>query len=430
MPPASVPGSDDTVAPDGAPGPDGSAPQTPTRWVDRLFAHRPPGYPSIVGWLRVAALRDWRAALGAFAGAWLNVPLAVLFTGLFLLFYLVQAIGLLFLGGPGTAGLFRSAEDLISQLSGGDILPEQVGLGGAISILVSGGIVVAIVTFPLQIAAVFLAGLAMPWLSNPVDAPLMLIGQCVAGVTLAVVYTLYRVSCEPWLLRIGGARRLSRREAALLLPIARQVGAALGLSSIPMILIDPDRTPRAMAHTRHIVLSQGLLDEFNYDREAVAALFAHELVHWRNGDPVSRVFVRGLALPLYLLFSAANYLLRVFPHPLVKLLVMLIAWPVTLTVRFLVVPSQSFDARASEYRADAGAALAGHRAGMRRVLTRLRRSFETGGGGWDDAVCASHPPYELRLERLEARGETYPLPDRDAPAAPLPVAMVGSLRED
>jgi hypothetical protein len=39
------------------------------------------------------------------------------------------------------------------------------------------------------------------------------------------------------------------------------------------------------------------------------------------------------------------------------------------------------------------------------------------------AICASHPPYELRLERLEEQGREYPLPDPDAPPMPLPVAF-------
>jgi hypothetical protein len=42
----------------------------------------------------------------------------------------------------------------------------------------------------------------------------------------------------------------------------------------------------------------------------------------------------------------------------------------------------------------------GHSEGLRAVLER-RKSFESGRSGWDEAVCAEHPPNELRLERLE-----------------------------
>jgi hypothetical protein len=71
-------------------------------------------------------------------------------------------------------------------------------------------------------------------------------------------------------------------------------------------------------------------------------------------------------------------------------------------------PLQRLDTRRAEFRADQGAVLAGHLVAMRSVLL-ARKSFEVGRSGWEEAVCATHPPVELRLERLEVPGLEYPL---------------------
>jgi Zn-dependent protease with chaperone function len=65
--------------------------------------------------------------------------------------------------------------------------------------------------------------------------------------------------------------------------------------------------------------------------------------------------------------------------------------------------------RRAEFRADQGAVHAGHRDGIRLVLERVQRSFDGSRNGWDAAICASHPPNEHRLDRLERPGQDYPL---------------------
>jgi Zn-dependent protease with chaperone function len=135
-----------------------------------------------------------------------------------------------------------------------------------------------------------------------------------------------------------------------------------------------------------------------------------------------------VALPLYLVQAGGGWLHARARSSVLRFLVWLAFWPVFLTVRYFVVPMQAADARQAEYRADEGAVLAGHRVGMRRVLARFRRSFEGGRNGWVLAICASHPPNELRLECLEEPGHDYPLPDEDAPALPLPVLLTDAAR--
>jgi Zn-dependent protease with chaperone function len=215
-----------------------------------------------------------------------------------------------------------------------------------------------------------------------------------------------------------------------LTPIVQDCAGRLGLHGLPRVLMNDDRMPNASAWTRHLVINQGLLDEFNYDRDAIASVVCHELAHWNNADPVASAFVRGVSLPLYLIYAAASAVMTRFRHPVVHLLVWLVFWPVLVTFRYFIVPTQAADSRAAEYHCDQAAAYAGHRDGMRRVLARLRRSFDGSRNGWELAICATHPPNELRLEAIEEPGRDYPLPDPDAPARPIPVAMISTLDKD
>ena len=157
--------------------------------------------------------------------------------------------------------------------------------------------------------------------------------------------------------------------------------------------------------------NQRYVQEFQYDPEVIAGVLAHELEHWRNADAVSAAFVRGVALPLYLIHAAVGALSARTRQPLLLALVWLLTWPVLLTVRWFIMPVIAADARAEEFRADQGAVQAGYRDGLRRVLTRLDRSFETGHNGWTRTICQRHPAVELRLERLESPDQRYPLPD-------------------
>ncbi|WP_188188948.1 M48 family metalloprotease [Nonomuraea sp. SYSU D8015] len=265
-----------------------------------------------------------------------------------------------------------------------------------------------------------------PFEESVVDGIATVFGSVAIGIAVGMLYAAYRVLFERRILQINGARRLSRREAEFILPLVAEATARLGLTNHPCVLIDDTREPNAFAYTRHIVICRGLLEEFNYDREPIAAVLAHELVHWRNGDALSAVFVRGVALPLYLLQAGGGWLRARARNSVLRFLVWVVFWPVFVTVQYFVVPMQSADSRRAEYRADEGAVLAGHRDGMRQVLN-LRRSFEDGRNGWVAAVCASHPPNELRLERLEEPGKDYRLPDKDSPAMPLPVLLTNDL---
>lgn len=356
--------------------------------LDRRLADRPPGYPNALVWLRAGILRDWRGVLGSFVAAWFYLPLALL----------AAVWGGLSLGVLGlVAGGTRSGEALPS------VVRDAPLVGSLLDAFLnrSGGVVGGFAGFALGFLAGFLVVLILPWrdaFDEPANLFTGLVGMVVAAALVGVVYTLGRVLLEPWLLGVSGARQLSRREAERLRPILSGCAARLGLPGVPRLLIEDDPVlTNARAYARHIVVTTALLDESD---EEVAALLSHELVHWRTGDEVTSAFVRGVGLPLVLVHAVPTWLMRRFPHPATDLLVFIVFWPVLLTMRFVVLPCHRRDVRAAEYRADAGAVLAGHVAGMRSMLER-RRSFETGRSGWDEAVCATHPPSELRLDRLE-----------------------------
>lgn len=352
------------------------------------FANRPPGYPSALVWLRAGILRDWRGVLGAFAATWFYLPIALL---------------LAFWGGLSFAafGLFAGgfgADDQVPQ-----VLRDAPLIGPLLEAFLtrSGGVLGGVVGFVVGFLVGFLTVLVLPWLGTA-DEPLALVtglvGTVVAAALIGVLYTLYRVLLEPRLLVVSGARQPSRREDARLRPVLDDCARRLGLPNVPRLLMEDDPVlSNARTYARHVVVTTAVLSE---PEDEIAALLSHELVHWRTGDEITSAFVRGVGLPLTLAHALPTWLMRTFPHPATNLVVFLFFWPVLLTMRYVVLPLHARDVRAAEYRADLGAVLTGHVDGMRRILER-RLSFESGRSGWDEAVCATHPPHELRLDALE-----------------------------
>lgn len=389
--------------------------------AERLTEGRPTHFPSALQWLRAGVLRNLRGTIAALIAAWFYVP-AALASAAFLAIV------------AGVAAYFYSG------FSGDRSLPQQIRdvplLGDAMQnlLLRSGGVEAAVLGVLLGGVLGFLVGIIWvflgPFQNGVLDGLATVLGAIVLGIVVGLLYTVYRVVFERRILAVTGARRLSRREAEFLIPLVADAAARLGLENHPAVLVDDAREPNAFAHTRHLVVNQGLLEEFGYEREPIAAVLTHELVHWRNGDAISAAFVRGVALPLYLVQAGGGWLAARARNSVLRFLIWLAFWPVFVTVRYFVAPMQAADSRDAEYRADEGAVLAGHRAGMRQVLAHFRRSFEGGRNGWVAAMCASHPPNELRLEALEEPGHDYPLPDEDAPALPLPVLLTGTSSVD
>jgi Zn-dependent protease with chaperone function len=374
-----------------------------------LSTYRPRRFGSAAGWIIAGAMRTPRGAVAALVGAWSNLPIAIA----------LAASGAVGGAIAGAIGGSREATDIPLF---GDIIPTgMLQVGGILGALlgVAGGAVLG-----------FYKGLTWPWTLVAHDSPRQALSIAIGQVFAGIVYTLGTIAFEPLTLRISGARRLSRREAKLIMPIVRECAERMGIDGLPRVLIDDQRDVNAYALTRHLVINHGLLDEFNYDREVLAGVISHELTHWNNADPVAAAFVRGMALPLYLFYSATCWLVDHIRQPLARIALWIFTWPAAVTVRFFIMPIQAAELRDAEYRSDRGAVLAGHRDGIRRALARMRRTLDGGRSGWDISACATHPPYELRLEALEEPGKSYPLPDPDAPAAPPSSAPRSSLEKD
>jgi Zn-dependent protease with chaperone function len=375
-----------------------------------LVQDRPTHFPSVFAWLSLGMGRSWRGILAALIGTWFYLPLALIIAVVAAVFYGVLG----FAGGQFGVPNWVPAWVVDTPVLGDTLDSFLVRYGG-----LAGGLLGAL--FGLVLG--FLGGLVVLWgfEGDPVASATSALSMAAAGLIVGAIYTGYRITWESSILRMSGARRLSRRERELLVPILRSCTQRLGLKNYPPIMMDDTSEPYAAAHTRNIVLSRGLLAELGYDREAIAGVLCHELVHWRNGDAISAAFIRGIALPLYLLYGWVGWLTQRIRHPLMPVLVWVflwpLLWPILVTVRFFIIPLHAMDIRRAEFRADQGAVLAGHRDGLRRAIARVPE-FEGGRNGWTRAVCASHPAAELRLERLEDPDRRYPLPDPDPPAGP------------
>ena len=207
-----------------------------------------------------------------------------------------------------------------------------------------------------------------------------------------------------------GYRELSRRESERLYPLLQRAGARMGLSVVPALWISDSQKPAAWSHPGAIVVTRGLLGEADaseagprsdLDDGALGAILAHELHHWAVGDPVGLRAVWACFWPVVAIYNAAAWLRT--RSGVLGAVGWLLLWPAWLTVKLIVVPVMASASRQNEYEADWAAAGLGddYRLGLRRALTELA-VWEKPRTGWEDALAATHPPIELRLERLEA----------------------------
>jgi Zn-dependent protease with chaperone function len=234
------------------------------------------------------------------------------------------------------------------------------------------------------------------------------LGQIVTALFLGLCTVLVHVVAERPLLYWAGARRLSRREDTWLGTLVVTTAVSMGIAESPTLLMTEDAIPRAYAATRHIVLSRGMVRELEYDRAAIAGVLAHELAHWRRGDPIAAAWIKGVALPLYLLHEIARRLIGGTRNRPLQWVLRAVLWSVLVTVSGIVRPMQAAGNRRAEFACDAAAYRAGHGEGLRRALARLQW-WENGRDGWDEVMSASHAYTELRLERLEQPGRRYPV---------------------
>ncbi|MGZ0149495.1 M48 family metalloprotease [Kribbella sp. WER1] len=366
-------------------------------------------------------LRNRRGLIGALIASWFNLPVAILLGG----------IGMVVGGVSGyVGGAFGGSDTADSWVHDIPILDSLFSS----AFLQSGGILGMLLGAALGAVGGFLLGLAVPWLALFAASPFEGIGRFFAQLLVAFLcgflYTTYAIAVEYWRIRIvDGGRRPSRRERELIEPILQECAHRMGLASLPVLMMVDDRVPNAAAYSRHIIVNVGFLDMFEYEPEPLAAVLCHELTHWRNADTVSSYFIRGVALQLYIAYSICSFLLR-RTRGIITFLVWFVSWPIVFAIRFFVMPLQMAGVQAAEYQADQGAVFAGHREGIRKILAKLRETFDGARNGWDISILTTHPASELRLEQVEEPGVRYPLPDADRPDVPTPVIITSSLARD
>jgi Zn-dependent protease with chaperone function len=369
------------------------------------WSGRPREFHSVGAWIGAATWRRFPAVVVAIALAWFNAPIVVI----------AGTIGAMV---GGIAGLFSGSafsEGVVARLSIWTdwIFPLPIGVDELLPTAAwqIGGIIGA--AWGAFNGAFELGWLAFyyPWYllySGDPAWPLMLIvGQVLTALFCGTVFMLWSIVAEPARLRKAGARRMSRREAEWLMPIAAEVASRMRLAGLPRFLITDSREVNAYTATRHIVVHKGLLEYLGYDTDAVAGVIAHELAHWRYGDTVGMAFLKGVGLPLYLGYALAlrvedmNWFMRTMLGPLM--------WGVTVCVRYVLAPVEAVIGRRHEMRCDKMAARAGYGPGLRAALEVFGESFDGAADGWDATMLRSHPHTEIRLEALEADGEDYPL---------------------
>ncbi len=287
---------------------------------------------------------------------------------------------------------------LLSAL-GYSISTALVGGGGTSP----GGAALSVAGGALRGAA---TGLLSSVVSLVVDEPLQLLAALCGGLLVSVAMFTTAVALEPWLLRLRGFRRMSRREAGRVTPLLEAGGVDLGLTSLPLLLMADGDNLRVQAHARHLVVGRGLLDEIGDGPAADAALDAvlcHGLHHWAAGDGAGDLLVRCCGLPLVILYDA-GYRLAEQGNGLIALVGWAVLWPAWLLVRLVIRPIAAVTSRRQEYAADAAVAGTGRGGALHGALSLLGE-LEPGQSGWDRVIAATHPPLELRLEALEAVGD-------------------------
>lgn len=278
-----------------------------------------------------------------------------------------------------------------------------------------------------------------------IDPPLRFLGAILAGVLVGLVLVWLMAYLENPLLLVRGYRRPSRREADRVMPLLRAAGEGMKVpaQALPRLWIADMPKPAAWAHLRSIVITRGLLGDVDdsqkkpqgeLDDAALGAVLAHELHHWLAGDTVSMRVVWAAASPIIILYNLGGWLSRGGHSPFtgqrtgrfLTFLGWFFLWPTWVVTKLVLAPLATSHDRLHEYEADRSTALLGeeYRLGLRRALAELA-AWEAPRTAWEEAVAATHPPIELRLERLETPSDDWkrPIPPDvvdQAPRTPAP----------
>jgi Zn-dependent protease with chaperone function len=343
------------------------------------------------GWLRRGLRRQRRGILIALLASWTGVwlaPWGALFGGL---------VGMLAAGGFATG--WAASHHLY-----------ELGAGQAVSVVSLGS--------GLVLGAI--AGLLLTILPTTLGNPVAGAVSVALGGLLTLVVVVLVATLERPMLQLRGYRRLSRDEVRRVVLLAQHVASAMDLDGLPRFMMSDTILPNAWTHMRTIVLTAGLLQML--DDAELAAVLAHELHHWRQGDAIGLRLLWAAALPIALVLNLGTWLAGagatqrspspdrgadVAPRSARGVLAVFgwaIAWAAWVLTRLVIAPIAAASQRRYEYEADAGAASVGYSSALSSALSKIG-AFEAGRTGWERTVMATHPPTALRLEALSCGHE-------------------------
>jgi len=251
------------------------------------------------------------------------------------------------------------------------------------------------------------------------------------GMMLAFLFALVMNGISYWfsdkiVLRMYGAQEIGPQELPDLHRIVRELTLRAQMP-MPKLYLIPDHTPNAFATGRNenhaaVAVTQGILRILN--EAELRGVLAHELSHIKNRDILVGTIAATMAGAVSMLANMAHWGLifggrssdqREGTHPIVALLMIIIAPLAAMLVQMAI-------SRSREYGADAtGAAISADPLSLASALRKLQRGVEQipmdanpatahmfivnplTGGGWM-SLFSTHPPLEERIKRLERMG--------------------------
>ena len=251
------------------------------------------------------------------------------------------------------------------------------------------------------------------------------------GMMLAFLFALVMNGISYWfsdkiVLRMYGAKEIGRDELPSLHRIVQELTLRAQMP-MPKLYLIPDQTPNAFATGRNenhaaVAVTQGILRILN--EAELRGVLAHELSHVKNRDILVGTIAATMAGAVSMLANMAHWGLifggrssdqREGTHPIVALLMIIIAPLAAMLVQMAI-------SRSREYGADAtGAAISADPLSLASALRKLQRGVEQipmdanpatahmfivnplTGGGWM-SLFSTHPPLEERIKRLERMG--------------------------
>jgi Zn-dependent protease with chaperone function len=243
-------------------------------------------------------------------------------------------------------------------------------------------------------AVVGFTAIAGPALANPIGILEVIVGGSLATLVLFFGYWV----TEPWMMdHHVGARRMSERERAIVVPMLLRASHNMGMGgALPRIRILDDRANvNAFCSMRHIVLHKSLLIN-GFPPEAAEAICGHELGHWQRGDAIVMRLITCACWPVSVTMNIGLALART-GHKAAALFAHVVFWPSYVLRQHVIAPMSAAGGRDCEYAADALAGRAGYALALREAFERLGDTESTPL----DVQLATHPPMELRIEALD-----------------------------